>query len=112
MIDPISEARYQEIAFYCEGQELYHIWHDLIGDVADFGERREALLWVVHRLLEDGRVDLVNMHTHVPLGGAFEDQIDRLRQAFPKDDTEMNNGIWFFTDACPGGSAWRFNPDS
>lgn len=114
----LSDAQYEFIAEGCEDMELDAIWdyfsqplgneflsHNLIA----FCERREAFLWVVERLLKEGRIVLTKLGTQTPVGGGVEDQIRAFREAFPKSDDEMDGGLWFFSDACPGGSAWQWH---
>jgi len=106
MNSPITIESYEELALYCEDQELNSIWLGLGRDFANFDERREAFFWVLRRLLEEGRIKLVNMRTHIPLEGSVDGQIQRFRDVFPKNDAEMDSGIWFLLEGCPGGSAW------
>jgi len=107
MRNPVSDVRYEELVSWSEGQELPAFWAYLRADFVDFGDRREAFLWILRRLLEEQRVELVNLQTHEALAGTIDQQIIRFKAAFPKNEEEMNNGIWFFTEACPGGAAWR-----
>ncbi len=40
------------------------------------------------------------------LEGSVDEQVERFRQAFPKTEEEMEDGIWFFDESCPGGAVW------
>jgi hypothetical protein len=115
----LADKDYEWIADGCEDMELNSVWDYfsepggtvyLKHNFVTFDSRREALLWIVKRLLEEGRIKLVNMRSHVPLEGSIDEQIQRFRDAFPKSDEEMDNGFWFFSEACPGGSAWQHTP--
>ncbi|MEJ8820416.1 DUF596 domain-containing protein [Variovorax humicola] len=116
----LTNEQFIFVAEGCEGMELDAVWdyfakpfgtRFLVHGHASFHARREAFLWVLRRLLDEHRIELVNMQTHKPIGGTVDEQVNRFRSAFPKDDAEMNNGIWFFTEACPGGSAWKPHVD-
>jgi hypothetical protein len=112
----LVDADYEWIAEGCEDMELDSIW-DYFSEPGGtvylkhsffaFDSRREALLWVMKRLLEEGRIKLVKMGSQAPLEGSIDEQIQRFRDAFPKNDAEMDKGLWFFSEGCPGGSAWQ-----
>lgn len=108
------------IAEGCEDMELDAIWdffehphgtRRLKHDYASFSDRRDAFLWVLTRLLEEGRIKLIQTKTHHPMGGTIEEQVAAFRRSFPTSDLNMNGGLWFLTDACPGGSAWQHSGD-
>ncbi|EOA1953219.1 DUF596 domain-containing protein, partial [Escherichia coli] len=44
--------------------------------------------------------------------GSVEEQVERFRQAFPKTEEEMEDGIWFFDESCPGGAVWGLEDGS
>lgn len=112
----VTDEQYLVIAEGCEDMELSAIWDYFAMPLGtkflphpyeSFESRREAFLWVVKRLLEEGRIKLVNMRSHVPVEGTVEEQVQRLREAFPKNEAEIDNGLWFYSEECPGGSAWQ-----
>jgi hypothetical protein len=102
----------------CEDMELDAVWDYfdkpfgrkyLPHKYSSFDERREAFLWMLKRLLQDGHLKLVDGYTHKPLLGITNDEfIEKFRAVFPKDDNGMRNGIWFFDDACPGRALWSY----
>jgi hypothetical protein len=57
-------------------------------------------------LLQDGRIQLVKRHTHIPFSGTIDEQVEQFRQALPAEESGMRNGYWFFEDGCPGGCNW------
>ena len=112
----LTDEQFSFVADGCDGMELDAVWDYFLKPNgskylqhrhSSFGDRREAFLWTLRRLLEERRIELVDIKTHVRMIGTIDEQVDHFRWAFPKDDSEMNNGVWFLTDACPGGSAWR-----
>jgi hypothetical protein len=103
----LDDERYDLIVGNIEDMELDALWWYLKDDSDTLAERAEMFFWVLHRLLLEKRIRLVHMHTRIPMEGNLEEQIENYRKAFPKNDAEMNDGIWFFTEACPGGSVWQ-----
>lgn len=112
----LNDEQYRFIADGCEDMELDAVWDffehpygtgRLRHAYCTFDERKEAFLWVLKRLLVEQRIVLVNMQTHEPIEGTIDRQVERFRRALPKKETEMSNGFWFFSESCPGGSAWQ-----
>ena len=74
-----------------------------------FDQRREAFLWILERLLKEGRIKL---HKNgVFLESSIEDQIETFRHAWPNSDKPYPNHpdadfyLWFFDSKCPAGIA-------
>jgi hypothetical protein len=107
MKNPITEARYNEILSWSEDKELTSFWSYLEQDFPEFNARRDAFFWVLRRALMDKKIVLINMQSHAPLSGSIDELLNLFRASFPKDITEMNRGMWFFSEFCPGGSAWQ-----
>ncbi|MGO4154838.1 DUF596 domain-containing protein [Cupriavidus sp. YAF13] len=112
----LSDAQYDFIADGCEDMELDAIWDYfskpfgspfLPLDLRTFEDRRDAFLWVLERLLREGRIVLIRLGTQSSIGGDISDQVRRFLEAFPKTDGEMDGGLWFFSPSCPGGAAWQ-----
>lgn len=103
----LTTHEFERLCCWCEDQELTAVWGWVSNLERAFSRARDSFLWALRRLLEERRIELVNMHTHEPLTGSIEEQVQRFSDAFPKNEAEMNNGIWFFTEACPGGAVWR-----
>lgn len=108
MIHELSEMEYKELADAAEGQTLDAVLcyavPDNCPDCFSFIDRREIFLWVLKRLLTDGRIKLAKHG--VFLDGSIEEQLERFRQAFPHTEDEIEDGIWFFDENCPGGAVW------
>lgn len=117
-VAPMSDAEYERLALVCEDMELDAIWHELgferrgidwVERFRSFGTRKRAFLWVVRRLVLDGRIALVPNGRHdLTMSGSLDEHIEVMNRAFPQTDDEMNNGIWFFMSDCPFGGNWRF----
>lgn len=112
----LTEEQYNFIADGCEDMELDAIWDYFsvpFGSkfmphrLDSFESRREGFLWVVGRLLQEGRIVLLDQSTRTPLPGDSLSQVELLRHAFPKEDAAMDGGLWFFSQSCPGGAAWN-----
>ncbi|WP_199032042.1 DUF596 domain-containing protein [Ralstonia sp. ASV6] len=112
----LTDEQYVYIVEGAEDMELDAIWdyfahpfgtRRLSHKLESFTSRRDGFLWVVERLLKEKRIVLVDIRTHTPLVGSIESQIKGFRAAFPADDAGMDNGLWFFSPECPGGSAWQ-----
>ena len=97
MITELSEREYKELTDAAEGQTLDAILCYSVPDIHpaefSFADRREIFFWALTRLLKEGRIKLAK-------------QVERFRQAFPKTEEEMEDGIWFFDESCPGGAVW------
>jgi hypothetical protein len=101
------------IVEHCEDMEMDAIWfffgtEYLPHKYSSFDERREAFLWILKRLIQDGHIKLLNMYTREFVPGSIDEQIERFRQVFPKNDEGMRNGIWFLDTECPGGALWSY----
>ncbi|GJL34480.1 hypothetical protein TUM17576_13000 [Enterobacter hormaechei] len=108
MISELNEKEYKELADAAEGQTLDAILCYAVPDPCppgfSFSERRELFFLVLKRLLNDGRIRLAKHGKF--LEGSVEEQVERFRRAFPLTESEMEDGIWFFDEACPGGAVW------
>ena len=108
MISELSEAEYKELADAAEGQTLDAVLCYAVPEScpADFSfiDRREIFFWALKRLLNEGRIRLAKHGKF--LEGSVEEQVERFRLAFPKTEEEMEDGIWFFDEDCPGGAVW------
>jgi len=115
---PLSDAEYEQLAFDCEDMDLGAVWHEFgspfRGDdwparFRSFEGRKRAFLWVVRRLVQEGRVVLVPVgQPDVRLPGSLDEQIEVMSRAFPTCDDGMDNGIWFLMPECPFGGNWRY----
>jgi hypothetical protein len=105
MMPLLSDDWYQNMSDSCEGMATSSLWGNLCTDYSDFTECREAFFWMLERLLTEGRVQI--WKNSVPLKGTPQELVQKFRDVFPANETEMENGIWFFRAASPGGIVWR-----
>jgi hypothetical protein len=109
---------------YFEGHSLGSVWHatQRVGD--DFEKRRNAFLWILHRLLREDRIKLHKRGTF--LGASIDEQTEMFQKAFPESEEDADKkctkpgyeaayegfgmNVWWFLDICPAGVAWR-QPD-
>ncbi|EON9239895.1 TPA: DUF596 domain-containing protein [Escherichia coli] len=71
------------------------------------GNRPDGLnepVTIFEHLLKEGRIKLAKHGKF--LEGSVDEQVERFRRAFPKTEEEMEDGIWFFDESCPGGAVW------
>ena len=104
----MTNEYFQELASHCEDMELNSVWWWLRSDNTTFEEAREAFFIVLRRLLEEGHIQLIGMQSDLPMEGTIDEQIDQFRKVFPKNDAEMDGGLWFFDPQCPGGCNWKW----
>lgn len=105
----LTEEEYIETTAAAELQALDGLWTYSIPDYVkvsefSFAQRQRLFFWLFERLLKEGRIKLAK-HGRF-LEGTVEEQVERFRQAFPKTEEEMEDGIWFFDEECPGGAVW------
>ncbi|HDX8940905.1 DUF596 domain-containing protein [Klebsiella michiganensis] len=108
MINYLSDREYHELVDAAEGRILdailcYSVPENAPADFS-FDDRREIFLWVLARLLKEGRIRLAK-HGQF-LDGTIEEQVELFRKVFPKTEAEVNDGLWFFDEKCPAGAVW------
>ena len=97
---------------YVDGQSITGLWY-ISNRVRNdnFLKRRDAFLWILERLLREGRVKL---HKNgIFLKSSIEDQVELFKKSWP--ESKEASGYedfywWFFDPECPAGIAWR-QPD-
>lgn len=108
MVKNISDKEYQELADATEGQTLDSVLcyavPEQIPTNFGFEDRKEIFLWALTRLLDDGRIKLAKHGKF--LEGSTAEQVERFRKTLPTIEAEMDDGLWFFDDRCPGGAVW------
>lgn len=97
---------------YADGNPIVGLWYPskrIFGH--DFPKSRDAFLWILERLLREGRIKL---HKNgVFFENSIQDQVENFRKAWPKTDKPYPNHpdadfyLWFFDQECPAGIAWR-----
>ena len=109
MTGPITDEQFKELYMAAEGRNLGAVFsysepEEPPSLTFSFEDRKNIFLWVLTRLLKEGRIKLAKHGKF--LEGTVEEQVERFRQVFPKTEEEMEDGIWFFDEVCPGGAVW------
>ncbi|UIT40477.1 DUF596 domain-containing protein [Xylella fastidiosa] len=81
-----------------------HEMYPLEEDPASFEERKKDFLFIMGKLLDDGKLKLAKKGEFIT--GTTEEQVEMFRKSFPASDEEMELGCWFFFDECPAGAVW------
>lgn len=101
----LREDEYQELVSAAEGQMLDAVLCYSVPDSRpldfSFNDRREIFFWVLERLLKEGKIKLAKNGKF--LDGTINEQLERFKSVFPKTEEEIDDGIWFFDERCPGG---------
>lgn len=104
----LSDYEYREVWMAAETRPLTAIWSysepESSNGQITFSERKNYFFWLLERLLREDRIKLAKHGKF--LEGTVDEQVERFRQAFPATEAEMEDGIWFFDEACPGGAVW------
>lgn len=103
----MDRERFEYIRDGIEDMELDALWDYALEESDVYDEQRRFFFMVLEKLIREGNIRLVHMHTKVPMSGTIEQQIDAYMNVFPKDAKEMDGGMWFFSEECPGGSLWQ-----
>jgi len=109
MMAPLTDKQFKELYMAAEGRNLGAVFSYSEPEEPtplnfSFEERKSIFLWVLMRLLKEGRIKLAKHGKF--LEGSTEEQVERFRLALPKTEEEMEDGIWFFDEDCPGGAVW------
>jgi hypothetical protein len=82
------------------------LWLYTEDDCSTFEGRKSVFLEVFKRMLDDGIIVAgkwgVTAHSS-------DDAVILINERFPLSESELDGGVWFFTDACPLGIGWRRN---
>ncbi|WP_443114245.1 DUF596 domain-containing protein [Herbaspirillum seropedicae] len=100
----LPTKRYQFIVDNVRGMALDAVWLYLEDDSESYEERKEKFLWILRKMIDEGLIQLAK--DGMVIHDTTENVLDKFRMAFPLDDTDLNNGVWFFTNSCPSGIGW------
>lgn len=103
----MSGKRFESIRDGIEDMELDALWNYALEESDVYDEQRSFFFMVMGKLLREGNIRLIHMHTKVPMLGNVEQQMDAYMKSFPKSAEAMNGGMWFFSEECPGSSLWQ-----
>ena len=118
----IAESDYRTVTYFGNGRALDVLWDAWQGsETQSFDQRRDIFLWILERLLKEGRIKLHKNGAF--LESPIEVQIASFKQAFPKNEKDAHQtafntaepqcrpstaiGLWYFLDDCPAGVAWK-----
>ncbi|MDO9436646.1 DUF596 domain-containing protein [Hydrogenophaga sp.] len=96
---------------YFVGQPLSSMWHATARVGHEFEKRRDAFLWILERLLLEGRLKLHKDGSF--LETSIAEQIESFRHVWPSNEKpypthpDADFHLWFFDPTCPAGVAWR-----
>lgn len=114
-----SEAQYSVFLKKSEHGNLVDLWLAThygpdgsdVEALVSFSDRREAFLWALERLLQEGCIK--PQKNGVLLETSIDELIDAFRQVWPSTEKpypshpDADFYLWFFDPACPAGIAWR-----
>ncbi|CAQ85112.1 MULTISPECIES: DUF596 domain-containing protein [Photorhabdus] len=100
----LNEEDYLGLCEALEGRNLQALWWSTEDFSDDFSSRHLLFLRLLGRLMEEGRIRLAKHGKF--LESTVDEQLELFRQVFPKTEAEMEDGIWFFDEICPGGAVW------
>ena len=73
-------------------------------DEFSFEQRKTFFFQLLKMLMERKKIYLAA--NGKPLKGTINEQLNRLRAAFPLNEKGLYHGLWFTFDECPGGIVW------
>ena len=110
----VTEKQFMDIFDHVEDSSLDSLWFYLKHDLAfpffsreqsdTFEKRKKLFFYFLERFLREGNLKLAKKDEF--LGGSIVEQINIFREKFPSEDLQMDDGLWFFTEECPGGAVW------
>ncbi|HHQ4307748.1 DUF596 domain-containing protein [Serratia fonticola] len=108
-----SDEEFKLFSEELEGSSIGTVWSAMSPDnfgreVLSYEEKKAYFLELLQRLIQEGRIKLASRGNF--LKGTVEEQIALYRDAFPKNQEEMEDGafdgFWFLTEKCPAGIVW------
>lgn len=100
----MRDDRYKFIVSYVEGMALDAVWLYLQDDVPEYFERRSLFLLLLGRMLDEGRI--VAGKNGVCLSNSSGEIVDLFECSLPEREEDIDDGVWFFSEACPAGIGW------
>lgn len=111
-----SDSEYNHIADCSEHLGIAAVWHEISAHqnppewrarFPSFAAKKEGFFWMLRRLLADDRVFFVSKLGNEPLTASSDELLSELENVFPRNEAELDHGIWFYMDDCPFGVDWR-----
>ncbi|ACB92749.1 DUF596 domain-containing protein [Xylella fastidiosa subsp. fastidiosa] len=94
---------------------LHFLWFD-IGDAhgvsaaqedpASFEERKKDFLFLIGKLLDEGKFKLGDRKNEIIIEGTTAELVEMFRKCFPASDEELMKGTWLVTEECPFIAVW------
>ncbi|MBK5144773.1 DUF596 domain-containing protein [Budviciaceae bacterium BWR-B9] len=110
----VTDNEYKTILKYAETQALnglcayiaLFLLSSIHTEYEDFPflKRKAIFFWFLEKLLKAGRIKLAKHGSF--LKGTVSEQVKCFKLSFPKTEEEIENGLWFFDESCPGGAVW------
>ncbi|ALR10019.2 DUF596 domain-containing protein [Xylella fastidiosa] len=88
--------------------DLYGISSDQV-DPASFDERKKDFLFLIGKLLNEGKLKLGDRKTKLVMEGTIKELVEKFRSCFPASDDEVDlegAGLWFVIHECPFIAVW------
>ncbi|CAM2156467.1 DUF596 domain-containing protein [Paraburkholderia bannensis] len=104
----ISKDRYEFIVSSINGMALDALWLYTEDDGSTFDDRKTVFLELFKRMLDDR---IIVAGKKGVMAKSSDDAVMLLNERFPLGESELDGGVWFFTDACPLGIGWRREDD-
>ncbi|MGJ7542040.1 hypothetical protein [Variovorax sp. LT1R16] len=103
----LSDEEFEQMCYWCEGQELSAVWAWVANHDGSFQAKQSQFLDTLRRLIEEGKIQLLDFKSRSLLQGGVDEQIDQFVTSFPLEEHELSDGTWFYGESCPGGALWR-----
>ncbi|ALQ98146.1 DUF596 domain-containing protein [Xylella fastidiosa] len=78
-------------------------------DPDSFEERKNDFLFLIGKLLDEGKLKLGDRKTKLVMEGTIKELVEKFRSCFPASDDEVDlegAGLWFVIHECPFIAVW------
>lgn len=101
----LTEERYQFVVSHIEGMALDALWLYMEDESDTFAGRKSAFLWALEKMLSEGLIVVAKRGQALNI--LPKEVVSQFDKAFPENESDLDGGVWFFTEACPAGIGWR-----
>ncbi|ALR06856.1 DUF596 domain-containing protein [Xylella fastidiosa] len=97
------------------GRPLHIMWFKILrehgippqrSDPDSFEERKKDFLFLIGKLLDDGKLKLGDRKNEVIIEGTTAELVEKFRKCFPTSDEDLMKGTWLVTEECPFIAVW------